>query len=152
MTRTGAKASLPPVIRQVTVPLDPASAFRRFTAEMATWWPLRTHSVGQAHAETVVFETGVGGRIVERLTDGTEHEWGRVTIWEPPGRVVFTWYPGRGPETAQEVEVIFAPARGGTAVRITHRGWETLGPDAVTTRDEYERGWMPVLDRYTALA
>src|SRR3712207_9114602 len=65
-------------------------------------WPLRTHSVAQERAETVVMECHEGGRLYERATAGEESDWGRIVAWEPPHRIVYTWHPGRDEETAQE--------------------------------------------------
>jgi len=42
-----------------------------------------------------VLQAGVGGRIYERAADGTEHEWGEVTVWQPPERLAYLWYLGR---------------------------------------------------------
>jgi len=36
-----------------------------------------------------------GGRIYEKVSDGTEHDWGNILIREPPSRLAFTWHPGR---------------------------------------------------------
>jgi hypothetical protein len=88
-----------PVVREVVVPVSSAEAFRRFTVEMATWWPTDTHSVHLGRCEGVVFEEGVGGRIYERAADATA-EWGRVSRWEPPHLVAFSWHPGRPRSTA----------------------------------------------------
>ena len=48
-----------PVRKVVTVKASPERAFRRFTAEIARWWPLPSHSVGQTNAESVVMEAHV---------------------------------------------------------------------------------------------
>lgn len=142
---------LEPVVREVTVPAPPEAAFRRFTEGIGEWWPLATHSVGEETAETVTFPGQTGGQIVERTRGGAEHVWGTVTAWEPPGRVVFTWHPGRAAETAQEVEVTFeADAGGGTRVTLVHGGWERLGEGAAEQRDRYVSGWKLVLERYAA--
>jgi hypothetical protein len=146
MTENG--TTIPPVKKKVTVRWSREEAFRRFTDEMASWWPLARHSVGGEEAETVVFEGRVGGRIFERSRDGATADWGTVKAWEPPGRVVFSWHPGRGPETAQEVEVRFESVADGTRVELVHRGWEALGPKAAETRKDYESGWEGVLGLY----
>ena len=148
MNEKHAKTDILPVEKTVTVKWSPEAAFRRFTEEIDTWWPLKTHSVGQEDAETVVFEGRVGGRIYEKQRDGSTADWGIVRIWEPPRRVVFTWHPGRESDTAQEVDIRFSPEGEGTRVALTHRGWELLGPDAAKTRDEYDSGWDLVLGRY----
>lgn len=144
------RTQLEAVRKSVNVAIPPEDAFRRFTEEMAIWWPLDTHSVGQADAETVVFEAREGGRILERMSDGRTAEWGTVLVYEPPGRVVFSWHPGRDPDGAQEVEVRFVAMEGGTRVDLVHRGWEILGERAEKLRSEYDRGWDFVLGRYTS--
>ena len=137
-----------PVVKELVVPAGREAAFERFTAEMNLWWPRHTHSVFQEACAEVRMEGREGGRVHEVSGDGEEVEWGRVTAWEPPGRVVFTWHPGREPDTAQEVEVTFRQVEGGTLVRLEHRGWEALGDGADAARGDYDAGWDVVLARY----
>lgn len=139
-----------PVRKEVFVRVAPDAAFRRFTAEMSLWWPLATHSVFPEETSTVRFAGERGGRIVESTQDGREADWGIVTTWQPPGRLGFTWYPARTPDTAQQVEVTFVAEAGGTRVTVVHDGWETLGDDAEITRNGYDEGWDPVLSEYVA--
>jgi hypothetical protein len=144
MART-TNAPIPPLEKTVTVPWSPEASFRRFTSEIAAWWPLKTHSVGEGRAETVIFEGRVGGRILERMKGGDECTWGTVTVWEPPHRVAFSWHPGQGPDTAQTVEIRFVPAGSGTRLELTHTGWERLGAMARKARRAYPLGWTYVL-------
>ena len=139
-----------PVRRSVEVGCSVTEAFHLFTGEINSWWPLATHSIGEADAEACYFEGRDGGRIYESHGDGSIHLWGLVTVWEPPARVVFTWHPGRDASTAQEVELSFSECAVGTRVDLEHRGWEILGEKAQQTRDGYETGWLPVLERYVA--
>lgn len=148
MTTTREAAGLPPVVKIVTVKAPPEQAFRRFTAEMATWWPLRSHSLGQADAQTVLMEGRVGGRIVERIKGGGEAVWGTLTAWDPPRRVAFTWHPGQDPATAQDVEVVFSAEGDRTRVELTHRGFERLGAMAKKANRGYSLGWKHVLGLY----
>ena len=141
-----------PLRKQLKVSLPVQQAFELFTAGIGTWWPLPTHSVGGEQAETCFVEGWVGGRIVEVLKDGTESEWGRVLLWEPFHRVSFYWYPGRTPDTAQEVTVTFSEVPDGTVVELINTGWETLGPEAQATRNGYDTGWDFVLAQYTIAA
>jgi uncharacterized protein YndB with AHSA1/START domain len=150
MNMTEANHPIEPIRRSVSVGCDAAEAFRIFTADFGSWWPLATHSIGQADAEVCFFESKDGGKIYEIGRDGVVHPWGVVTAWDPPNRVVFSWHPGRGDETAQEVELRFIPTDDGARVELEHRGWETLGTKAEATRDGYETGWVPVLDRYAS--
>ena len=148
MVDSTAPALYTPVLKSVTVKADPGQAFRRFTSEMAAWWPLASHSVGQSEAETVVMEGHVGGRIVERIRGGRECVWGTVTAWEPSRRVAFTWHPGEAPETAQDVEVRFTAVGARTRVDLVHKGFERMGPMARKARRGYPIGWAYVLGLY----
>jgi len=142
------RTRLAPVRKFIDVNLSPEDAFRRFTEQIAAWWPLKTHSVGEESAETVVFETRRGGRIYERTRDGAIHLWGTVIACDPPDRVVFSWHPGREADTAQEVEVRFVASEAGTRLELEHRGWEALGAEAETMRSRYSEGWEYVLGRF----
>lgn len=144
----GDLAPIPAVEKSVRVPWSVEAAFRRFTQEIAEWWPVSTHSVGEADSETVALEGRVGGRLYETLKDGTEVDWGRIVVWEPPRRVAFTWHPGRAEETRQEVEVSFHPEGGGARVELVHTGWERIPEKPRETRDDYDNGWERVLKRY----
>ena len=137
-----------PLRKQLKVSLPVEKAFELFTAGIGTWWPMTTHSVGEEQAETCFFEGWVGGRIVEVLKDGSQSEWGKVIAWEPSHRVSFHWYPGRTPDTAQEVNVTFNEIPNGTLVELVHVGWETLGEDALARRNGYDTGWDYVLAKY----
>ncbi len=138
----------PPLCKSVRVQAAPERAFHRFTAEMARWWPLKSHSVGQRDAETVVMEGREGGRILERIRGGRECVWGTITAWDPPRRVAFTWHPGDDPARAQDVEVRFTGETGGTRVDLEHRGFERLGADAKKAYRGYPIGWSYVLGLY----
>ena len=137
-----------PIRKQLKVSLSVAKAFELFTAGIGKWWPLATHSVGEEQAATCFFEGWAGGRIIEVLKDGSQSEWGRVLIWEPPHKVSFHWYPGRMPDTAQEVTVTFREIPTGSLVELVHGGWESLGERALARRDGYDTGWDYVLAKY----
>jgi hypothetical protein len=150
--------SLDPIVRRLHVDLDADAAFRLFTEDMATWWPLESHSrieEGQIR-ETLVVEAHPGGRIFERMTDGTECDWGWIVGWEPGVRVAIAWKPNDEDRPPTEVEVDFAPAEGGgTDVVLEHRKWELLGPTlGAEARVSYASpdGWHTVLRRFQAAA
>lgn len=146
----GNDRKIDPVRRSVEVGCNRIEAFRLFTDEIDSWWPLASHSIGQGEAVACHFEGRDGGRIYESHGDGSVHLWGTVTVWEPPARVVFSWHPGRESSTAQEVELRFLESAGKTRVELEHRGWEVLGERAVTVRAGYLTGWVPVLEGYVA--
>ena len=100
----------------------------------------RPHS-DRAGRPDVVLQGGVGGRIYERTADGVEHDWGEVTVWEPPTRLAYLWHLGRDRADATEVEIRFlAQGAAATRVEIEHRGWERLGSSAGEWRDRNVAG------------
>ena len=141
--------SFTPITKRISVPLPPEQAFRLFTSDMTSWWPLESHSVFQGDASRVEFPEQAGRPITEYASDGRSAVWGTVIEVDPPSGVRFTWHPGRGPETAQEVEVTFTADGDGTRVELTHTGWDVLGEKAEETRSGYDSGWGLVLGRYT---
>jgi uncharacterized protein YndB with AHSA1/START domain len=142
------ETALPPIERSTSVPWTQSDAFARFTANFAKWWPVSTHSIGGKRVRRVVFECRAGGRIYEEFKDGRRFQWGKITAWEPPGRVAFTWHPSRDESQAQDVEVRFEPATSGTRVVLVSRGWEKLGAKAARERKGYSIGWGSILDVY----
>jgi uncharacterized protein YciI len=134
-----------PLRREIRVACGVDSAFELFTAHIAAWWPLGSHSVFGADA-TVAFEDGV---LVER--HGTRSAvWGSVLSWDRPHAFSMSWHPGRGPEAATEVAVAFAPDGDSTVVTLTHTGWERLA-EPTAARAEYASGWLLVLAGYGRL-
>ena len=128
---------LPPINRQVVVPVPPPSAFDAFTSKIGTWWPVAGHSVHGPGAAPAFRD----GTLVEITPDGAEHLWGTVLDWEPPRSFRMTWHPGRPPSPNSVVQVTFAPVGDeATLVTVTHSGWESL--DA---RTDYRNGWPTVL-------
>ena len=141
--------ALPPVRKAIELGVPPAEAFRIWTAEIGRWWPLATHSVGQTEAFTCRVEGRVGGRIYEATRSGAEHLWGKITNWQPPHHLAFTWHPGRAPGDHTEVSVSFSPLEPDrTRLELIHDGWP---PDVAARRADYERGWEALLrDDYAA--
>jgi uncharacterized protein YndB with AHSA1/START domain len=140
------------VRKSATVKASPERAFEVFTAGVAGWWPIRTHSVGKERAETVTMEPRLGGRFYERTVDGEEHDWGVVTAWEPPDRFACTWHPGYDPAQAQDIEVRFLPKGDVTRVELVHSGWERRGEGAAEAMKSYDEGWDTVLGELYARA
>lgn len=133
---------VPPVRREVLVPVTPETAFAVFTHQIGGWWPIGSHSVFQDG--TVAF---VEGRLIEYSADGRESVWGTVLEWEPPDRLAFSWHPGRAASGAGRVTVTFTAAGSQTLVVLCHEGWEGYAdPDAA--RQEYDTGWPRVLAEY----
>ncbi len=146
MSETVASA---PVTKSVYVDRDPTTAFRVFTTEIGSWWPLDTHALNPGDVREVVWEERLGGEVYEVSTAGVRCHWATVLVWEPASRLVIEWRvnPDR---PATEVEVRFAPDGEGTRVELEHRGWERLGGEAAEARTGYDTGWDHVLGRFVA--
>jgi uncharacterized protein YndB with AHSA1/START domain len=157
MTSTMSSTSTP-VRKSVTVKATAERAFRVFTAEFDSWWP-REHHVGQSPLERAVIETHAGGRCYGRSVDGSEADWGKILVWEPPQRFVIAWQLGGewkyDPDLAKasEVEVMFTPQPGGvTRVDLEHRYFERhgAGAEAVRTGVGGDGGWGSLLQLFAA--
>jgi uncharacterized protein YndB with AHSA1/START domain len=136
----------------VSVELDcPAEhAFSVWTTRFGDWWP-GSHTVSAAPGTTVLLEPGVGGRIYERAPDGTEHEWGQVTSWEPPRRLGYLWHLRQDRADATDVELRFVPLDTDRCrLDIVHSGWERLGARADTWRSANRAGWDGLLPHFVA--
>jgi uncharacterized protein YndB with AHSA1/START domain len=137
---------LEPIVVTVDVAAAPADAYAAFTAGFGEWWPVATHSLSRTETTRCSLAGTPGGALEEQAPDGTRYLWGTVQAAEPGRRLRFSWHPGREAESAQWVEVVFAPAGGGSTVTLTHGGWEALGEIAPILRREYVAGWQKVLD------
>ena len=132
------------VQKTVLVDFAPAEAFELFTAGIATWWPVGTHSYGGGDVTSVVFEPGAGGRVYE-VTSAGERDWATVRTFDPPSGFVLEWLIGEASGT--EVEVRFTPEGQGSRVELEHRGFGASDP-----RENYASGWDVVLALYVEAA
>jgi uncharacterized protein YndB with AHSA1/START domain len=128
--------------KSIRVERSPDISFRVFCEEISQWWPSGFSGKGSK----VLLECEVGGRFYERRPDGSEYEIGRVTSYEPPRIVAFTW---RAPswDVATRVKIQFIAEGSGTRIELEHSGWEQ---DARTreARSRYDSGWDPMLGHY----
>jgi uncharacterized protein YndB with AHSA1/START domain len=154
-TQTGATA----VRCTIAVEAPIERAFRVFTEEFDRVKPREHNMLGVEIAQTV-FEPHVGGRIYDRGVDGSECQWARVLVFDPPNRVVFSWdiSPQWQIESdlarASEVEVRFtaeSPQR--TRVELEHRHLDRHGEGWEGERDAVgsEGGWPLYLGRFGEL-
>jgi uncharacterized protein YndB with AHSA1/START domain len=134
-----------PIVIAVDLPVPPAEAYAAFAGGFADWWPAATHSLSRLLGARCQLDAVPGGRLEERAPDGARHLWGTVQAVEPGRRLRFSWHPGREPDSAQWVDVAFAPAASGSRVTLTHGGWEALGEIAPILRREYVCAWQNVL-------
>src|SRR5918996_3370440 len=81
----------------VEVPVDPAAAFRLYTAEINRWWKRDSwYWNDRERARGLRIEPFVGGRFVEVYDEasGEGFEIGRVRVWEPGRGAALPLRPG----------------------------------------------------------
>jgi uncharacterized protein YndB with AHSA1/START domain len=141
-----------PIRLSLEVACPAEHAFEVWTARIGRWWPA-DHTVTAAPGLDVVRAGRPGGRIFERTPAGAEHDWGEVTIWEPPVRLGYLWHLQRDRADATEVEIRFVDLGGAaTRLEIEHRGWERLGAEGEAWRDRNHGGWATLLPHFVAAA
>jgi uncharacterized protein YndB with AHSA1/START domain len=131
------------------------NAFAFFTESFGSWWPADYH-IGQADMADAIIEPRKGGRWYERGTDGTECDWGRVLVWEPPHRLVVTWQINGqwqyddDPGHASEIEVRFTPdGPEQTTVELEHRHLDRLvAGQAIHDTIGQGGGWTAILETF----
>lgn len=133
--------------KAITVDCPVEEAFRIYTAEASTWWPVGSHSIHGDRVREIVFEGREGGEVYELTGTGERAHWATVLAWEPPARVVLAWEV-TPTVVGTEVEVRFLPEDEQTRVEVEHRGWERVAEAAAVKREEYDTGWDFVLGRY----
>ena len=96
--------------------------------------------IGTSDFDTAVIEPFAGGRWFERGVDGTEADWGKVLVWEPPQRLVLAWQITPDfqfdPNLVTEIEVRFeAIGPDQTRVDLEHRLFDRFGAGRGDARD-----------------
>jgi uncharacterized protein YndB with AHSA1/START domain len=150
----------PNSVRKVmSVKAPPAVAWRVFTEQMGSWWPLAAYKIGKANAVDAVIEPRVGGRWYERGDDGSTCDWGRVLLWEPPSRLVLSWDISADfqydPNVKTEIEVRFIPeGKGATRVELEHRHLDRYGArrDEMRTIFDTTGDWGRLLAMFARVA
>src|SRR5215469_2494321 len=147
------------VRKTMNVQAPPAVAWRVFTEQMKTWWPLAVYKIGKANAIDAIIEPRVGGRWYERGDDGTKCNWGSVLVWEPPSRLVLSWDIGADwqydPDLKTEIEIRFiAEGSNATRVELEHRKLDRYGArrDEMRTIFDTTGDWGRLLGAFAQVA
>ena len=147
------------VRKVLSVKAPPAIAWRVFTEQMGTWWPLAQYKIGKANAVDTVIEPRVGGRWYERGEDGSTCDWGSVLSWEPPSRLVLTWDINADwqydPDLNTEIEICFIPeGQNATRVELEHRRLDRYGErrDQMRAVFDKEGDWGRLLAMFARAA
>lgn len=111
---------------------SPQRAFDAFVGEIGAWWkPNGLFQTTPRAPGLLAFEPGEGGRLTETLVNGKVFEIGRITAWEPPVRLVFSWRQANfPPDLHTEVEVRFEGVGDETRVSVEHRGFDQVPADS----------------------
>jgi uncharacterized protein YndB with AHSA1/START domain len=148
--------SMAPVTKQILVEASQERAFRVFTQNIEHWWPAEYH-IGKTSMKAAVIEPKKDGRWYEKGEDGSECDWGKVLVWEPPHRLVLAWQITAtwqyDPALVTELEVKFTP-RGPkqTFVELEHRKLEAYAASAEQMRGLMDGGWSGILSGYAEVA
>ena len=138
------------------VSVTPESAFHMFTEDFARWYPSE-YSWSQEVLESIGIEPGEGGHCYETGPFGFRLDWGRVLVWDPPHRLVFTWQIGADrqpvpdPAMAGEVDIRFLPEGQAQArVQFEHRGFDRYHGDSAIYQSMMasDQGWPYILGRF----
>ncbi len=119
------------VLVSLRVAVAPEDAFDVFTDDIGLWWqPGALFQITPRGDGKLSFEDSE--RLITTLANGKVFEIGRVTAWERPSRLAFTWRQATfAPDQVTSVEVVFEAVGEETRVTVTHRGWETIPQDHV---------------------
>lgn len=107
----------------------PERAFTAFVQEIGAWWrPNGLFQTTPRAPGVLAFEAREGGRLTETLESGKVFEIGRITLWDPPTKLVFSWRQANfPPDLHTEVEVCFeGVGEGETRVSVEHRGFDQV--------------------------
>jgi hypothetical protein len=124
-----------------------AHAFFVWTTRLSRWWPA-DHTVSGESDVDIVLEPRVGGRIFERTAAGAVHEWGQVTVWEPPQRFGYLWHLRQDRADATQVDIVFHDLGATTRIEIEHGGWDRLGAKGPDLRERNLGGWSSLLPHF----
>lgn len=116
------------VLVSVRVAADPEHAFAVFTEEIGKWWqPDFLFEITPRGDGRLSFEPGPAGRLITTLKNGKTFEIGRIKVWEPGARLVFSWRMANfRPEQSTEVEVRFEPVGAETRITVEHTAWDSI--------------------------
>ena len=147
------------VSKVITVRAPQEVAWRVFTEQMGTWWPLAMYKIGKVNAVDAVIEPRVGGRWYERGVDGSICDWGSVLVWETPSRLVLSWDINADwqydPALKTEIEIRFIPeSEALTRVELEHRRLNRYGARRAEMREIFDKtgDWSRLLASFASTA
>jgi uncharacterized protein YndB with AHSA1/START domain len=144
-----------PVRKSIVVKAPQARAFEVFTARFGAWWP-KSHHIATPEMADGIIEPRRGGRWYEKGVDGSECDWGKVLVWEPPSRLVLSWHLNSkfqlDDAVESEVDVQFiAEGSDTTRLELEHR-IAAVDAEAIRAAVDAPNGWTGLLALYAEVA
>ena len=136
------------VSESIMISAPKSKVFDAFVNHIDRWWPrvgTYRYSFAQAPKKSlhIQFEAKLNGRFYEEYDDGSSYEIGRITSWQPPDRLAYTWRDPKWPASTN-VTVTFVEADGITTVTVLHAGFGNAGiPDVA---EGYQAGLAEILE------
>jgi uncharacterized protein YndB with AHSA1/START domain len=129
------------VLVALRIAASPERVFDAFVKDIALWWkPNDLFQLTPRGDGALRFEGGEGGRLVATLPNGKEFEVGKISTWEPPLKLAFTWRQATFTEgQLTHVEVLFEPLGEETRVSVAHKGWDSVPQEHVARHGFPER-------------
>jgi uncharacterized protein YndB with AHSA1/START domain len=127
------------IVRSVEIQATPERLWSLLTRpeELVRWWP-----------DVADFEPREGGRVRMVFEANASVVNGRVTRFDPPTSLGFTWEREQSPDAPTQVEFTVTDLGGGTCrVEVVHSGWEA----APELRPLHDAGWSHFLACLAAL-
>ena len=135
------------IVHQYDLRCPAARAFEVYVGRTGDWWH-PDYTPDPASFEDLTIEPGAGGRVFLTHRGMGEFDIGRVTVWEPPERLVYSSVLGQEPDQPSEIAVTLTPRGGGCRFRFEHGGWHAGN---AADRDKFTE-WPRILDRFVSLA
>lgn len=144
------------ISKRLTIPVSVEKAFRYFVYDLNAWWP-KEYTWSQEGLQSIRIDPRENGLCTEIGPHNFRCDWGRVVLFEPNSKIIFTWQisptrvPEPNPEKASEVSVSFtAHGQSETIIHFEHSHFDKHGKgfeDYVQAMNS-ETGWDYILNLY----
>jgi len=137
--------------QSIQIAADPERVFQAYVEKINEWWSWQgknnryTWAPDGVEPSEIHFEPQLGGRYFERFADGSEFEIGRITHYDPPNKLAFSWAGRDWPPGESLFELSFDAADEGTLLTLTHSGFEIFGEEAAEMVQGYTMGSKEIL-------
>lgn len=121
------------IVESIRINADAEKVFEAYVHHIDSWWTRRgtfRYSFAPETTEPrhIRFDARLDGRFYEEFADGSHYTIGRITLWDPPAGLAYTWKAPEWPATTT-ITVRFTETSGDTEVEVTHEGvrhrWRT---------------------------